>query len=395
MTAYGGNISIYSERGYIALNGMRFPTYVNNTVGISQQDYILKYKWIGAEPYAVWEAPVTASVTNLFSTGTVSITGSPVVLNGLPINFTDSLETPVELGGIPAGSTFSNVPVTEMIRQLLYPYILPVLSTSLNRTYWEIGDLNTLQLELSFTVYRNATFSMNTIDYKLDGISTSPVSYINPFATPLVPANVPIRNLTVYKVVPPLDTTSITANTVSHVQFDYNISMSDTYPSYISSTSSLKVVIPWYYGTTTYSATSSVGLNNINTLLGTSSIPSLGKLTPLFTDPVLSVTSSYNKSLQLSTAGLVSTLPNQGYIYFGYPSDFPDLQSIQDPNGFTMTPSFKKFDVTLVQSPNGYWFNKEYKFYIFVGSATGSSTPLATTIGSAPTFDGFFKFNFA
>ncbi len=118
-------------------------------------------------------------------------------------------------------------------------------------------------------------------------------------------------------------------------------------------------------------------------------------MTPLLTDPVLSVTSSYNKTLELSTAGLVSNFPNEGYIYFGYPDSYPDLVSIQDPNGFTMTSSFKKFDISGVNSPKGWWFTRNYKFYIFVGSATGASSPLATTIGSTPLYSGNYKFNFA
>lgn len=390
LTNYGGNISVYSDNGYVFLNGVRWPTYVENTVGISQQDYVLKYKWIAGQPSAVWEAVATASIqNNLFSTGTVSITGSPVILNGLPINFSSNIPTPTTIGGILAGSTFSNVPVTEMIRQILYPYIAPDVTSSLNYQFVEMGDSNTAAnlLEFSFTVYKNATYSISTINY-----TPPPANFLVPPAPGIIPANIP-NGLNTYIIRPILTTTTFAGTTQSFANYDFNVSLSDTFPTNIGSTSSLSVVIPWYYGTATVSATQSFGVGNINNILGNSYTPTIGKLTPLLTAPALSATSSYNKTVDLSTAGLIS--PNQGYIYFGYPANFPDLQTIVDPNGFDVTGSFLKFTISNVISPNGWWLNKNYKFYIFVGSATGASAPLATTIGTPPLYQGSYQFKFA
>lgn len=391
LTSYGGNISVLSENGSIYLNGLRFPTLFENNVGISQQNYVLKYKIIGSIPTAVWEAAVTASaVTDLFSTGTVSITGSPVILNGLPINFSYNVPTPVTIGGIPAGSTFSNVPVTEMIRQILYPYIAPEVTSSINYPLIEVGDFDLAAnfLNFTFTVYKNATFSMNTISYNVPPPGVTP---INPPI--LVSPNTIPNGLSTYIVRPPLNTFDFYSSTQSYGYYDYNVSLSDTYVTNISSTSSLAVVIPWYYGTATISATQTFGVTNLNEILGSFSTAQIGKLTPLLTDPVLSVTSSYNKSVEISTAGLSGG--NQGYIYFGYPADFPDLQDILDPNGFTISGSFQKFTVTGIDSPKGNWLGKEYKFYIFVGPTPGATDPLLTTIGSPPYYSGVYKFNFA
>jgi hypothetical protein len=392
LTAYGGNISIYSENGYVLLNGVRYPTYLDN-FDVTKQDYVLKYKYNLGTPLAVWEQQSTASlIDGLYSAGTVSIIGNPVVLNGLPIDFSYNIPTPVAIGGIPAGSTFSNVPLTEMIRRILYPYIAPEVTSTVTPTLVEIGDTNTAVniLQFDFTVYRNATFSISSITY----FPTPPFVYINP-ASPLSPASIP-NGLNTYSIRPSLNvTTGLIFGTEAYTYSEFSVALQDTYPTSIGSTSSLYVVLPWYYGTATVSATQTSGINNLNLILGSFSTPQLGKLTSVLYEPVLSATSSYNKIFELSTSGITTNYANEGYIYFGYPSVFPDLASIQDPNGYVITNSFKKFIITGINSPKSTWFNREYKFYIFVGSATGASSPLATTIGSTPLYNGTYKFNFA
>jgi hypothetical protein len=402
-TAYGGNISIYSENGYVVLNGMNWPTFAQNTVGISQQDYILKYKYIGAQPYAVWEAPVTASITSLSSTGSVTISGNPVILNGLPINFTSNVPTPVAIGGIPAGSTFSNVPVTEMIRQILYPYIAPELTISLSapNNLWEIGDDLTAQTNLKFTisVYKNATYSIITgpdhsrrVDFGLN-IPYVPIPFDPAF---IVPGPSIPNGINFYTFNAIFDSGFYFATTQSYIQYDYSVSLSDSFPTSLVATASLLAITPWYYGTATISATQNIGLNTINGILGTSSNPIPGRLTPLLAEPVLTPASSYNKTVNLSTLGLFASFSNNAYIYFGYPADFPDLVTILDQNLYDVTPSFKKFIVTNMTSPHipSRWTNRNYKFYIFVGAASGSTTPLATQIGSTPLYSENYQFNF-
>ncbi|NBP57378.1 hypothetical protein EBU71_12755, partial [bacterium] len=159
----GGNINMRSQYGNIALNGIYWPTYAENTVA-GNNDYVLKYKWIGGQAYARWEQVATAGTTDtLFSAGTVSITGSPVILNGLPINFTSLIPTPTQVGGVLAGSTFSNIPTTEMIRRILYPYIQPTLDLTMEYPLLEIGDNTTGSLQrLNFLITKNSTYSITS-----------------------------------------------------------------------------------------------------------------------------------------------------------------------------------------------------------------------------------------
>ena len=51
------------------------------------------------------------------------------VVDNAGVSFTDSNATPEDIGGIPAGSTFNNVPVEDLWRQLLYPYQNPSFTT--------------------------------------------------------------------------------------------------------------------------------------------------------------------------------------------------------------------------------------------------------------------------
>lgn len=387
LTGYGGNISIKSDKGFVYINGVRLPSYDSYINNPPQNGHILKYKVVGLEPTAFWEAPVTfSSVTDIINpTGTVSITGFPVILNGLPINFTDDLPTPVDIGGIPAGSTFSNVPVTEMIRRILYPYIRPYVTSSFNYSLIEINDVTTAQnLQFSFTVYRNATYSLSVDDFYENGTVTTPFNLIVPYPIPI-----PNPTLDTYVVDPGINVSTLFTGPGSFEFFTYSVVLSDTYPTTIVATSSLSIVLPWFYGTSTVGSSQS---SSINTILGSFSTPQLDYLTPLLADPVLVATSSYNKVVELSTIGLVNG--NQGYIYFGYPSDYPDLFSIRDSNGYIVFNNFNLFTVSNVTSPNGFWIGKEYKFYIFVG-ATGSTTPLLTTVGVPPDYNATYSFEFA
>jgi hypothetical protein len=380
-TYSGGNVNVASEWGFVTLNGLRMPTFLQNTVGSSIDGYVLKYRWVGGQAYAKWEASASASTSDtLYSTGTFSISGCPVGLNGLPIDFTSSVPVPVAIGGVSAGSTFSSMPLTEVVRMILYPYIAPVLTTSMVYSLIEIGDFTTQALQrLNYSIVKNSTYPI-----------TSLVS--NNYSQPLPsPGNIN-NGTTIGQITPNFNTAAYSNDSTAYATFSWTITLQDSYPTIVPSTANFTSVIPWFYGSATVSATTTVGLNSINNILGTSTTSVLGKLTKLIADPATSASSGFNKTVTLSTAGLPL---NQGYLYFGYPSNFPSLVSIIDPNGYNVTTSWMSFTISTVQSANGYWSNKTYRFYIFVGSSPGANTPLLTTVGSSPNYSGNFQFKFA
>lgn len=62
--------------------------------------------------------------------------------------YSNTLPTPISIGGIPAGTTFSNKTMTEMWNALLYPYIAPSASLGGGDTR-EFGSSNTVSLSWS------------------------------------------------------------------------------------------------------------------------------------------------------------------------------------------------------------------------------------------------------
>jgi len=379
LTSYGGNININSDYGVVTVNGLRLPTSSDMLNG-SYDGYVLKYRSIGGEPYAIWENIASqSSITSMISAGTVSISGNPVLLNGSDINFTDLTPVPTAIGGILAGETFSNVPVTEMIRKIIYEYIAPTLTSNMSTSFIESGNLVTsAALKLNYTIVKNSTYDILSLNIN------------NSYSGSLYSVPITTNSITVTSFVTPNLAVALNLlGTQSWNSNSWTITLGDNYPTTKTSTSTVKVVIPWYYGTSTTGCTSSSGGGDINTILGTSS--TANKLTPILTEPAVSSSSTYNKTVTLSGNGV--------YVYFGYPSDFPDLVSVIDPNGFNVFGSFKKYIIgtTLnpIHSPTvpNLWTGKTYKFYIYVGS--GGSDPITTTIGSFPTYSGSYQFKFA
>jgi hypothetical protein len=82
--------------------------------------------------------------------------------------YSNTLATPNTVGGIPAGTTFTNRTMKQMWDALLYPYIAPVASLS-GGFYREYGDVNTLTLSWSVT---KKSESITTI--VVDGTPVSP-----------------------------------------------------------------------------------------------------------------------------------------------------------------------------------------------------------------------------
>jgi hypothetical protein len=105
--------------------------------------------------YTLWERTATSSTASVF--------------------FQNSNTTPFSVGGIPAGSTFTNPTDMQTIwNQLLYPYVAQVSSLSLSPTIREYGNPNALSLNsitLNWSIIRN---SNPILSINVDGQSFTP-----------------------------------------------------------------------------------------------------------------------------------------------------------------------------------------------------------------------------
>ena len=106
--------------------------------------------------------PIEDRLTNIESQLPVDLSGLETRLtslennpnSGLDLLYTNPDPTPAALGGIPAGTTFDNVNIKDIISMLLYPYQKPAFTT------FKVNNLTTLALEVgSPFAGGNVTFS--------------------------------------------------------------------------------------------------------------------------------------------------------------------------------------------------------------------------------------------
>lgn len=85
-------------------------------------------------------------------------------------NYTNEMETVVDLGGIPAGSTFEDVSITDMFTKLLYPYVKPEVSASSTPNGGTFEKGNNQQVTKINATVKKKSEKITKIEY-LDGQS--------------------------------------------------------------------------------------------------------------------------------------------------------------------------------------------------------------------------------
>lgn len=303
MAASPGTVSV-GETLLVRTSGglleLRDPAIVNSTIG------------------------TTGSPTNIY--------GSPVYVNGYSLEFTDLNPTPVDFGGIPAGSTFSNVPLSEMIRQMLYPYLTPLTSITLPtyiRERYEIGDTSTTY---------NYVLSKRTDDITSSNLRISSTVSYQDFAGPLVSGpgfiNQSVSGTFTFSFV---FMQNNTANSYGQRVFTFRVTADDGTSSGTSS-QTLKFVYPYFYGFST--------------------------ATPSFTTPFMNSVISNDLTKSVQDFGNQNVpLNGSGYLYFCYPSAYGALTSIYDGNGYIVTSSFTSSTVANISSPVSEWSGVSYRIY--------------------------------
>ncbi len=76
------------------------------------------------------------------------------------ISFTDKNPTQIDIGGIKAGSTFKDVPISELIRQILYPYLPPKVEIEFlkvgNNNSIERDHINDVSIDFKISILRRS-----------------------------------------------------------------------------------------------------------------------------------------------------------------------------------------------------------------------------------------------
>ena len=308
---FGGDFNFQAgNTGRISINGMIFPSY-NEFVAMGSNQAVSSDRFL---------VRTTAGFLELKS---ASFSGTSVA------TFTDTTPTPVEFGGIQAGSTFSNVALEEMIRSMLYPYL---------------GPLSTITISADVRERNHVAPDTISYDYSLTRRSADITSQI------LIGGAVP--------PIAPAAGASITGG--GYVTNNYSATQSITNVQIQNSTDgtfTFSVVVT----DGTQSATASKEVNYVypyyNGFAATTSNPAL-----LISGGTFSKLVDVYASQSLAVTG-------DGYYHYCYPASYGDLSQIYDGNGFLIydsgTPSstWTHSTVSGVSSDSGLWSGVSYKVY--------------------------------
>ena len=332
----GGDINILSSAGRVAINGVVFPTIAETSASASN-GRILRYYGTYPNGYLKWDdATVTLSSIGS-STLPTNIYGSIVNVNGYPLEFVDDNLVPNNIGGISQGESFSpgtfngiygtqNWPLTEVVRKILYPYIEPVLTLSVNNpstgtTYAEVGTTPSFVLSASATLYARDENEYIS-DFIISGTTFSQYSSTrNPLGFSF--SGNPGSQLS-------FTVSGITySSTITDLDYVYSVSnvwlpgfggvTASSYPSFFSYsvTASVSFVAPFL-----------LQIGNLDNTSFTTNATNLftSSVTTRYVGPYPGV----SKSVKIGAMGT-------GYLYFGYPSSYNTygtLSTIKDVNGF-------------------------------------------------------------
>jgi len=298
--------------GTVSVNGIVFPTIGTSSSspgGLDSKNLIIRNGELS------WEKIEFPEKDHIGITGSaLSISGSPVELNGFSLEFSDERTAPIQIGDISLGSTFNRMSIADVIRKLVYPYLPPICTIELlTPSFLEVGTYPSIVLRYTITKRTNSskpTKLINMIPSTYPAITTPGQTLISGTARGVVPT--------------PLAATSSI----------FTIKVSDGSNSNIA-TASVFGIYPYFYGFT-----------SSNTL----NISALGGLSK-------SVDGKGDKSYDLT---------GSGNLYFAYDYDYGPLAQILDPSNTNIIASFSATVKTL-SSPTGLWASKQYRVYQLSG----------------------------
>lgn len=309
---YGGNFNLQAgNTGRISLNNLIFPSVNELSTMIA--------------------SPAAASTTDLFpvrtSSGFIELKSASFSGGSVP-TYTNLTPTPQDLGGIPAGSTFSNVPLVEMLNMLLYPYLGPLASMSVPLSVIERNHVGNTVATYSYTLTKRSaplTSQVTIISnvatlYNAAGYSIAGSGYIS----------------NTYQTIFTFSSAQVQANIPGY--FTFSVSATDGTQSSVG-TASIKTVYPYFHG---FSSTTSNVQNIIDNDL-TKMVKDYG-----------------SQSVELS---------GTGYLHYCFPVSYGDLSAIYDGNDFLIwqfgsaSVSWTYSTVAGINSPSGVWSGVSYRVY--------------------------------
>ena len=351
----GGDISIKSTTGNVFLNDIPFPKVTE----VPNNGDVLKYSGIYPLGKLEWGQADIAVTSTIGTPGQeTNIFGSEVNLNGFSLEFINDTLVPVTIGGIEQGSSFSagsfqgqNWPLSEIIRELIYPYVPPKLEiTVFNQDtgfpYGDVGFNSLLTITYSVTTFARES-SEDLFDIKILKSPSDIIQNIGTFSAN--PGSSTFSTITDIDLSP------------SGQPVEFSISC-DNFIGLNTATSSFRFINPFVM----FLIDQADNFNNIDdndVVNGTGNAQAI--LDSFLSQQV--TTNEFSKTLlpyeDINTVIPMNILPNGSntYLYFAYPFVYPELTGIRTvSNGFISDP--QSFTYSSVPTTTGGIYD-DYRIY--------------------------------
>ena len=312
--------------GTFSINALPWPSISYSSASASDSTTLF---WRGSTSSGQlsWEQLTLPAMSTIgTSSQTLSILGTPVNVNGYSLELNDTRYMPISFGGISMGTTFNNVPIVDVLRRILYPYLGPLCSITIDSKYSEVGVL--VVPVLTYTINKRSS-------------PTNAVNLFNMNPGQLPPITNPSHTIVTGTALG-IITSSISSGLLDSTGVEFTIVVSDNNRTATASTF-IKGIYPYFYGIVPSTISQSLLLQSLN-----------GKVEYLG-DKILSFSGT-------------------GDFYFMYDSDYPDLDQIIDDYGNDVLYQFT-YSIQTKISPAGNWSSKDYKVYKWI-----MPTPIPTPV---------------
>lgn len=314
-----GQINLESEFGFVSVNSNVFPTIAQSSASASN-GRVLFYE----NGTMSWGDITIPNFSTIGVTGSqLQIFGSPVNVNSHPIEFSDTRMVPKTFSDIGIGSTFSNQPISEVLRRLIYNYLGPISSIQIlppyNSGYAEVGSFPTPTIQFTIT--------KRTLPTLISGLVNMIPSIYPPITTP---GQTTVTSTSNGIVISPVTATATI----------FAVNVTDGTQSF-TATASLEGIYPFFYGFSLATTMNSISLADLEK-----------KIEP-----------KGNKVIDIS---------GSGNYYFVYDYNYGTLSNIYDSLGNTASGSFS-VTYSVLSSPTGLWAGKQ--FYIYKWSSVPQIGP--------------------
>jgi len=307
-----GNIvdTINAATGSFNLNGIPVPNIEisANGDGTYSNPALDSNIWFWRDGKVVWDELTLPELDTIGVTGSeLQIFGTPVNVNGYSLELDDDRYMPMTIGGLPMGNSFNNISISEVLRGMLYTYLGPLCTISVDQQYYEVGTYPVPTL--TYTITKRTENTLPT------GLTNMIPGVYVPITTP---GQTTITGTSSGIVISPIDT-SLTL---------FTITVGD---GVTTSTASVSVqgIYPYFYG-----------FSNID-IIDNNTLNSLTKLVEYKSDKIIDISGS-------------------GNYYFVYDSLYGPLTEILDDFGLDYLSSFTYSTRTLSKFP---WATKEFLVY--------------------------------